>query len=188
MKKYYFDVTVADGFSHDFCWNEEGFLVEMELSDSDVETIRRLVSGYDGDADEDGLMPILEAGNKTLYDKLEKAIKQEMADEILMAGISNGDVDYCDEMDEYYEKETGREDYVWDEKAFREWYGEEYGDEDISIEDADEDDLREFWMAQEKDKMATDAKYLHSRYDTEGQVNVDDEEYLCQVPEWAKEG
>ncbi len=33
--------------------------------------------------------------------------------------------------------------------------------------------------------MATDAKYLHSRYDTEGQVNVDDEEYLCQVPEWA---
>jgi hypothetical protein len=162
--------------------------VEIELSDSEVDTIRRLVSDYDGDADEDGLMPILEAGNKTLYDKLEKAIKQEMADEILMAGISNGDVDYCDEMDEYYEKETGREDYVWDEKAFREWYGEEYGDEDISIEDADEDDLREFWMGQEKDKMATDAKYLHSRYDTEGQVNVDDEEYLCQVPEWAKEG
>jgi len=28
----------------------------------------------------------------------------------------------------------------------------------------------------------------HSRYDTGGQVDVDDEEYVCQVPEWAKEG
>jgi len=28
----------------------------------------------------------------------------------------------------------------------------------------------------------------HSRYDIGGQVDVDDEEYVFQVPEWAKEG
>lgn len=57
----------------------ENILVEVSLSDKEVETIKSLVkeSTFDSDA---GLMPILESDAPALYDLIDKAAKKAILD------------------------------------------------------------------------------------------------------------
>lgn len=60
---------------------QENILVEVSLSDEEVETIKSLIkkSTFDSDA---GLMPILKSDAPVLYDRIDKAVKKAIFDQM----------------------------------------------------------------------------------------------------------
>lgn len=103
--------TWIDG---NYYYEDEEFEREIELSDSEVATIKKLVNEYDGDLSS-GLMPILEDGSDELFEKFYDAIFPHVFFVLFRRDPS-------------FEPEPGDEDKTWDEDEDVDYLMETYGD------------------------------------------------------------
>lgn len=156
---YKLDAVLDLGFSHFGGALSKKLVAEVELTDEEVATIRKLVKTYQGDAEKCGLLPILENGAPELYEKIDEAIYGEVYDYFVLDGLRNGFFDLDDQMAANYERD--KEEGIVDDY--------------------------EFWCCFEREKMEEDLGYLHSRYDIGDQLNTGDENYYCHIPTFAKE-
>lgn len=111
MGKYRFKVWIDGMYYHD----DMEYDVEIELSEDEVTTIKKLVSEYDNDLSQ-GIMPVLEEGNDALYNKFYRAIFPEVFMELFSR-------------DDMFEPVPGDEGKHWtidDFDYLNETYGEEY--------------------------------------------------------------
>lgn len=97
-----------------YYYEDEEYEVEIELSDSEVTTIKKLVNEYDG-ALSNGLMPILEESSDELFEKFYAAIFPHVFFVLF-------------ERDPCFEPVPGDEDKTWDEDEDVEYLMETYGD------------------------------------------------------------
>ena len=108
--EYTFKVWIDGNYYH----KDEEFERVIELSDSEVATIKELIDKYDDDLS-CGLMPILYEGSEELYQKFYDAIFPHVFFVLF-------------QRDEYFEPKHGDEDRIWDEDEDVEYLMETYGD------------------------------------------------------------
>ena len=122
-----FDMEVFQGYTCIGCAVINDLELEVEFTDEEIDKMKQLVSQLDETLYSDGIMPVLKDGAPDLYDRMERAARNEIFDFLVKDGIRQGYIEFDDdELRDNFRKDFGiGDDEEIDDDSYYEWYDEE---------------------------------------------------------------
>ena len=157
-----FDMELFQGYTCIGCAVINDLAFEVEFTDDEIAQMKQLVSRLDETLYSDGIMPVLKDAAPDLYDRMERAARNEIFDFLVSDGIRQGYIEFDDdELRDNFRKdfEIGDDEEI-DDDSFYNWYDEEM------------DRIRCSGLA-----------WIRSRYSVDDQVNMDiTPDYTVDIP------
>ena len=135
---------------------------EVEFTDYEIAQMKQLFSQLDETLYSDGIMPVLKDGAPDLYDRMERAARNEIFDFLVSDGIHQGYIEFDDdELRDNFRKDFAiGDDEEIDDNRYYEWYDEE--------------------MARIR---CSGLAWIRARYSVDNQVNTDfTPDYTVDIP------
>lgn len=158
----HFDMELFQGYTCIGCAVINDLELEVEFTDEEIDKMKQLVNQLDEDLYSEGIMPVLKDGAPDLYDRMERAARNEIFDFLVKNGIRQGYIEFDDdELRDNFRKDFGiGDDEEIDDDSFYNWYDEEM------------DRIRCSGLA-----------WIRSRYSVDNQVNTDHTpDYTVDIP------
>jgi hypothetical protein len=123
----HFDMELFRGYTCIGCAMINDLAIEVEFTDDEIAQMKQLVSQLDETLYSEGIMPVLKEGAPDLYDRMERAARNEIFDFLVEDGISQGYIEFEeDELQANFRKDFGiGDDEEIDDNSYYEWYDEE---------------------------------------------------------------
>lgn len=157
-----FDMELFQGYTCIGCAVINDLELEVEFTDDEIALMEQLVSQLDETLYSEGIMPVLKDGAPDLYDRMERAARNEIFDFLVEDGISQGYIEFGDdELRANFRKDFGiSDDEEIDDDSFYNWYDEEM------------DRIRCSGLA-----------WIRSRYSVDNQVSMEEvPDYTVDIP------
>ena len=158
-----FDMELFQGYTCIGCAVINDLAFEVEFTDDEIAQMKQLVSRLDETLYSDGIMPVLKDAAPDLYDRMERAARNEIFDFLVSDGIRQGYIEFDDdELRDNFRKDFGiGDDEEIDDDSFYNWYDEEMARIRCSV-----------------------LAWIRTRYSVDNQVSMDDyaPDYTVDIP------
>lgn len=121
-----FDMELFQGYTCIGCAVVNDLSLEVEFTEDEIVQMKQLVSQLDEEYSQ-GIMPVLKDGAPELYDRMERAARNEIFDFLVADGIRKGYIEFeDDELRANFRKDFGIGDNEEiDDDSYYNWYDEE---------------------------------------------------------------